>query len=193
MSAELGSIDAEKRRLRVEFGARRRGLAPSLARDAGYACFANLAPILPLRGFVALTLPMRGEIDLATPALETLGDRVALIAMRDDGTLTCTRPSAPRSADEGPLRAPSAAGDTIPGALLAAVLVPGVAFAPDGTRLGRGGGYFDRFLATVTNRALFVGTCYDWQVVESLPRLPHDVGMSHVATDLRLLRVPTPV
>ena len=60
------------------------------------------------------------------------------------------------------------------------VLAPGIAFARDGTRLGRGKGYYDRLLAVV--RATKVGVCFDWQVLPTIPRDPHDVSMDHIVT-----------
>ena len=60
------------------------------------------------------------------------------------------------------------------------VLAPGVAFALDGSRLGRGKGYYDRLLAAVHTTKL--GVCFDWQVLPTIPRDTHDVLMDHVAT-----------
>ena len=60
------------------------------------------------------------------------------------------------------------------------VLAPGVAFALDGSRLGRGKGYYDRLLAEVN--APKIGVCFDWQVLPDIPRDVHDVSMDHVVT-----------
>ena len=60
------------------------------------------------------------------------------------------------------------------------ILVPGLAFAPDGTRLGRGKGFYDRLLAQVTPRKC--GIAFDWQVLEAIPREPHDVIVDCIAT-----------
>lgn len=59
------------------------------------------------------------------------------------------------------------------------VLVPGVAFSPNGYRLGRGKGYYDKFLSKYTN--LFtVGVCFREQFFLDIPREPHDVPMNKV-------------
>ena len=59
------------------------------------------------------------------------------------------------------------------------ILVPGVAFSPNGYRLGRGKGYYDKFLSKYTN--LFtVGVCFREQFFLDIPREPHDIPMSKV-------------
>jgi 5-formyltetrahydrofolate cyclo-ligase len=62
------------------------------------------------------------------------------------------------------------------------VIVPGVAFTPDGHRLGQGGGWYDRFLAGVRPGTPTVGVCFDVQVVPSLPVEPHDVHVDRVVS-----------
>ena len=68
----------------------------------------------------------------------------------------------------------------VPADALAVVLVPGVAFDADGGRLGRGGGFYDRFLQHVSASCVTVGVCVAGQVVESVPHEPHDVRVSQV-------------
>lgn len=54
------------------------------------------------------------------------------------------------------------------------MVVPGVAFAEDGRRLGRGKGYYDRYLSRVGFRAYTVGVCYGCQLRDDIPAEPHD-------------------
>lgn len=60
------------------------------------------------------------------------------------------------------------------------VLVPGLAFTPAGARLGRGGGHFDRFLASFPGVA--IGLAYDFQIFEIIPQEKHDVPVQHIVT-----------
>ncbi|MBQ6471103.1 MAG: 5-formyltetrahydrofolate cyclo-ligase [Victivallales bacterium] len=60
-------------------------------------------------------------------------------------------------------------------------LVPGLAFSPQGERLGRGCGYYDRLLHQ--SRAVRIGVAYDCQIVESLPIAPHDIPMDYLLTE----------
>ena len=68
------------------------------------------------------------------------------------------------------------------------VVVPGVAFTPAGDRLGYGGGFYDRFLPTLAPGTPTVGLCFDLQLVESLPREPHDHRVSAVVTEKGVIR-----
>ena len=63
------------------------------------------------------------------------------------------------------------------------VVCPGVAFTADGRRLGRGRGYYDRYLGDPAFRGFRVGVCYAHQLVDDLPVEPHDVFMDYVITD----------
>jgi 5-formyltetrahydrofolate cyclo-ligase len=62
------------------------------------------------------------------------------------------------------------------------ILVPGAAFTRDGHRLGRGGGFYDRYLAQPGLRAVKLGVALECQLVETLPLDPHDVVMDGVVT-----------
>lgn len=63
------------------------------------------------------------------------------------------------------------------------VIVPGVAFDKHNNRLGRGGGYYDRFLKTIRNIPT-IGLAFDFQIVDHLPsKEAHDVAVSCVLTN----------
>lgn len=60
----------------------------------------------------------------------------------------------------------------------ALVLMPGLAFTPDGQRMGYGGGFYDRFLAKEPHPT--VALCYDFQLLQSLPVQSHDIPVDVV-------------
>lgn len=61
------------------------------------------------------------------------------------------------------------------------IVVPGLAFDEAGNRLGRGRGYYDRFLANpALDEAVLVGACWSLQMVPHIPAEPHDVPMDWV-------------
>jgi 5-formyltetrahydrofolate cyclo-ligase len=61
------------------------------------------------------------------------------------------------------------------------ILVPGLAFDAAGHRLGRGRGYYDRFLHS-KNRpyCVKIGICFDFQKVDEVPVDAHDIAMDKV-------------
>ena len=64
------------------------------------------------------------------------------------------------------------------------VLVPGLAFDARGGRLGYGGGFYDRLLASIlSTRTWLVAGAFESQRVERLPLDEHDVPMDVVVTE----------
>jgi 5-formyltetrahydrofolate cyclo-ligase len=63
------------------------------------------------------------------------------------------------------------------------VLVPGVAFAMDGRRLGKGKGVYDRMLVSV--RGCKCGAGFDEQIVDDLPVESHDIRLDCILTPTR--------
>jgi 5-formyltetrahydrofolate cyclo-ligase len=64
------------------------------------------------------------------------------------------------------------------------VVVPGLAFDQKNNRLGRGAGYYDRFLSELPLKTPTVGLAFDFQVVNVLPGLkPHDRPVTLVLTN----------
>lgn len=62
-------------------------------------------------------------------------------------------------------------------------IIPGVAFTPEGCRLGRGKGYYDRLLAHPSFQNVHkMGICFPFQLLSELPTVPHDVRMDEVLT-----------
>ena len=61
-------------------------------------------------------------------------------------------------------------------------IVPGVGFTKSGSRLGRGGGYYDKLLQKYP-KAIKIGICHDFQVLKDLPIENNDVSMDYVLTN----------
>ena len=61
----------------------------------------------------------------------------------------------------------------------ALVLMPGMAFTKDGKRMGYGGGFYDKFLASEPNHPT-VALCYAFQMVEDLPTEDYDIPVDCV-------------
>ena len=61
-----------------------------------------------------------------------------------------------------------------------AVIVPALAFDKSNNRLGRGVGYYDRFLADLPKTATTIGLAFDFQIVDRLPTESHDIPVDLV-------------
>ena len=62
------------------------------------------------------------------------------------------------------------------------IITPGLAFDMHGRRLGRGGGFYDKFLSRAVN-AKKIALAYDCQIVDSVPAEIHDVPVDIVITN----------
>lgn len=126
---------------------------------------------------VALFSPLPDEVDIM-PLASAMACRVVLPRVGDmaDGTPEM------EFFDYNPTQMASGAyGIAEPQGVVACraeeidlMVVPGVAFAEDGRRLGRGKGYYDRYLSREGFRAYTIGVCYDCQLRDDVPAEPHD-------------------
>jgi 5-formyltetrahydrofolate cyclo-ligase len=69
------------------------------------------------------------------------------------------------------------------------ILVPLLGFDSSGTRLGYGGGYYDRTLAALGRRPRLIGLAYAAQALPvEIPRAPHDIPLDMVVTEEGAIR-----
>jgi 5-formyltetrahydrofolate cyclo-ligase len=66
-------------------------------------------------------------------------------------------------------------------------LIPGLAFSPDGIRLGRGGGYYDRLLAGTSGTK--AGILYECQLMPDIPFESHDICMNILVMENKTLMI----
>jgi len=204
----------EKRRARAAARARIAALTPADAAERSRHICDRVWGLESARAartvFVYLSAGPR-EPDLL-PFMLTLRDRtpgVLVCAPRvdwDAGTMHAVelhfgpdaRPQLEVRRHAVPEPVPLAGSAPVPPAQIDLVLVPGLAFDPQMGRLGRGGGFYDRWLSgpggaippsggKPGNWPRIVGVCFDEQLVERVPALAHDVRMDAIATDRRLL------
>ncbi len=74
-------------------------------------------------------------------------------------------------------------GKPVPIDLIDLVIVPGIGFTPTGLRIGRGLGFYDRFLAQPDFIGRSCGMAFEEQVIEDLPTLDHDVPLSMLVSE----------
>ena len=73
-----------------------------------------------------------------------------------------------------------------------ALLIPLVGYDAAGYRLGYGGGFYDRTLASLTPRPYCIGVGYDDAALETIHPQPHDIPMDVIVTQRRVLRRDVP-
>jgi 5-formyltetrahydrofolate cyclo-ligase len=66
------------------------------------------------------------------------------------------------------------------------VIVPCVGVSKNGDRVGYGGGWYDRFLAT-QNHARKIYLCYESCVIDTIPKEPHDIRADYIVTEHRVI------
>ncbi len=75
---------------------------------------------------------------------------------------------------------PTPTAELCPPARIEVMVVPGVAFTTAGDRLGRGRGYYDKYLSQSDFTGYTIGVGYPHQRIESLPMEAHDVRLDKV-------------
>lgn len=68
------------------------------------------------------------------------------------------------------------------------VIVPGVAFSENGSRLGMGAGFYDRFLSEREPQAYRIALCFDSQLVPEIPVEEHDQRVDAIITETRFIK-----
>lgn len=126
------------------------------------------------------SLPDEVETHAAVNALTAMGKTVILPIVVDNEHLQLCKYTGLDCLKTGaygimePQGEPFTATDTID-----LIIVPGMAFDPQGHRLGRGKGYYDRFLATVP-KVYKIGMCFDFQKKCHVPFDEHDIQVDEV-------------
>lgn len=183
-------MEHEKARLRAQLRARPNAPEPEEAARSSAAIVQNVlqsdiwknAPTV----FCYVGDVRRGEVD-TLPLLNA--------ALAEGKTLAvplCTGPGvmearvlhaaeALRPGRYGLLEPPADSAPLLPGRI-ALCIVPCLSAAPDGTRLGYGGGYYDRFLPQAEN-AVCAALCRAARLLPALPREAHDVRVHYVVTE----------
>ena len=132
-------------------------------------------------------LPLATEVDLRPLLADAIqrGIRVSVPEVTAEGVF---RPCLLRSLDASDLETDPMGvqvprhREAVDPRELEVVLVPGVSFDAAGQRLGRGGGFYDRFLSTLGPEAATVGVCFGLQRLPSIPVQPHDARVAWLAS-----------
>jgi 5-formyltetrahydrofolate cyclo-ligase len=192
------SVKEAKAALRRDIERRLAGMSPAAAAVASGAIVAKVRKLESFRTArrVMLYVPMRTEVDVGPLAVETLaaGGEVCLpafdVASRTMWAVGLEGPWSPEAWPQGRLGVRIARGErVVDAASIDLVIVPGVAFDHAGHRLGRGMGFYDRFLRDTGLEAVSIGVAFEEQLVERVPCEAGDVPLRGVITNERCLPV----
>lgn len=142
--------------------------------------------------FVLGYLALRDEvcIDGFLSRMVETGRPVLLPRIGDGGLRFAQwRPCDRLTRDEKGVLAPDAAGEEEIPRGNGLIVVPARAFDPAGRRLGRGGGYYDRFLEAAARGRAVVGVAYECQIFERVVCEDHDRGVDVVVTEAGCRRI----
>ncbi len=162
--------------------------------DAGVHAAAHFMKAIPRKdgAVVSVYFPMRDELD-TEPLVAALIEEGASVALP-----VVAKKKAPlvfRAYTPGDDLVPGSYGELIPAetapeAVPDILVVPLLAFTPEGGRLGYGGGYYDRTLEKLrkTGAPLAVGYAFGAQEVDALPLSPLDQPLDWVVTERGAMR-----
>jgi 5-formyltetrahydrofolate cyclo-ligase len=185
MNAE--SIEDAKAALRLKARAARSALGEAARAEAAAEAARHFFAKVPLRDdeIIAFYWPIREELDVK-PLLGRLVDRgqpVCLPVVRGED-----QPLDMRLWEAGTPLYPAGFGtlapaEDAPRVVPHVVIMPLLGFDAAGTRLGYGGGYYDRTLATLDPAPRIVGVAFAAQELAHIPRAPHDRPLDAVVTE----------
>jgi 5-formyltetrahydrofolate cyclo-ligase len=195
MSHPANPIEIRKSKLRAEVRAKLAAMTDDQRRAGSAAACARLIALEAFQhaSIVMLYMPLPREVDLTAAAIacfragKTVCVPVVDWARRDMRPVEVTSfDDHVMELDEHGLRKPREEGQPIVPVTIDLVVTPGVAFDVAGRRLGRGGGFFDRFLARVGRSCTTIGLAFEVQVVDSVPAGANDRAVDILVTDRRV-------
>ena len=191
----LSLLSAVKSRLRSQIRKKLSAMPPAVAHAKSMAACKRLQelPEFQQARTMMIYLPLPEEVDVTPLALRGWQQDKIVAAPKVSWDARHMLPIQITSLEtgivslRGKLREP-ADGEPLSLDALDLVVVPAVAFDRKGNRLGRGGGFYDRFLASPEFHGVAVGIAFKEQLVEELPVTDNDVAVHIVVTDEEVLR-----
>ena len=175
------SLIMRKDELRQYISQQKRQFTPQQLAQLSLPVIARLRPLLAEAQTILAYYALPDEVDTHAllDALVAEGKTVLLPKVLDGATMELRCYQGPQDLREGayhilePTGAPFTELSQIDIAL-----IPGLAFDAQGHRLGRGKGYYDRFLTAFKGQT--IGVCFDFQKVAEVPVDAHDVSVDRV-------------
>lgn len=171
-----------KSELRQLVRQRKRQFSQQQLAELSLPVLARLRPLLSVASTVLLYYSLPDEVDTHAflDELRSAGKIVLLPRVVDEGTMVLHRYTGRADLSEGAFGIMEPVGEPFTDyAAIDVAVIPGMAFDADGHRMGRGRGYYDRFLSSVP--CIYkIGVCFDFQKVEAVPVEATDVSVDVV-------------
>lgn len=135
---------------------------------------------------IALFASLPDEID-TTQLIEALATKTSVVLPRLLGDEMDFYPYSANAMHSGAMGILEPDGDVpIAPQDIDVMILPGLAFTADGLRLGRGKGYYDKYMSRERYRAYTIGICHTVQLLDTLPVESHDKRLDEVITSAYL-------
>ena len=189
MDGAVKDLRAEKKALRSKIIAARRNLTdnyrqrasnrmmtvfcalPDFKEPRKVLCYASMADEVQIRPLMEKWLSL--GVTVALPHITGKGQMEAM-SFTDFDSLV--------EGEYGILTPDPEKGKIIPPEELDLIIVPGIAFDTRGERLGKGGGFYDAYLARAT-KAKRIALAFSCQLVAKIPMEDHDVRVHKIITE----------
>ena len=189
MDGAVKDLQAEKKALRSKIIAARRKLTdnyrqrasnrmmtvfcalPDFKEPRKVLCYASMADEVQIRPLMEKWLSL--GVTVALPHITGKGQMEA-VSFTDFDSLV--------EGEYGILTPDLEKGEIIPPDELDLIIVPGIAFDTRGERLGKGGGFYDAYLARAT-KAKRIALAFSCQLVAKIPMEAHDVLVHKIITE----------
>lgn len=126
------------------------------------------------------SLPDEVDTRQCIDRLHALGKQIVLPKVTGEGEMEIRKYQGPSSVQPGAFGIMEPVGDVFTDYdQIDLAIVPGMSFDSKGNRLGRGKGYYDRFLAQVP-QLYKLGICFDFQKTDDVPCEKTDIQMDEV-------------
>ena len=170
-----------KAELRRSISQQKRQFTPQQLAQLSLSVLERLRPLLDDAKVILAYHSLSDEVDTHAllDELVAAGKTVLLPKVLDDATMELRRYTGRASLCEGAYHIMEPIGEAFTAAgQIDIALIPGLAFDAQGHRLGRGKGYYDRFLSAFRGKT--IGVCFDFQKVAEVPVDAHDVAVDRV-------------
>jgi len=170
-----------KDELRQEIRRRKRQFTPRQLEELSLPVVVRLSERVREARTIMAYYPLPDEVDIRRLLDELVADgkTVLLPKVTGDDAMELRRYTCPDDLCEGAFHILEPGGEPFTDySSIDIILVPGVAFDASGRRLGRGRGYYDRFLSSHVCK--LIGVCFDFQKVAEVPADLYDVPVDEV-------------